>query len=160
MSHLRHKGANGVDLWPGWVYGLELTMQVLVVVEMFNALNALSENASLVSQPPWRNLWLLAAIAVSMVRKPARIGRCGLKKPIAAHCTTSAPIALQCCRSNIWCDPLCPQSCQATTVHYGFSGAGLCHPVYPILCADITTTLLQVLLFSIPCVAWAGRCPP
>jgi hypothetical protein len=38
-----------------------------VVVEMFNALNALSENASLVSQPPWRNLWLLAAIAVSMV---------------------------------------------------------------------------------------------
>jgi hypothetical protein len=42
-------------------------MQVLVVVEMFNALNALSENTSLVSQPPWRNLWLLAAIAVSMV---------------------------------------------------------------------------------------------
>lgn len=42
-------------------------MQVLVVVEMFNALNALSENASLVTQPPWRNLWLLAAIAVSMV---------------------------------------------------------------------------------------------
>lgn len=41
--------------------------QVLVVVEMFNALNALSENASLVVQPPWRNLWLLAAIAVSMV---------------------------------------------------------------------------------------------
>ena len=42
-------------------------MQVLVVVEMFNALNALSENASLVTQPPWRNMWLLAAIAVSMV---------------------------------------------------------------------------------------------
>ena len=42
-------------------------LQVLVVVEMFNALNALSENASLVTQPPWRNLWLLAAIAVSMV---------------------------------------------------------------------------------------------
>ena len=38
-----------------------------MVVEMFNALNALSENASLVTQPPWRNPWLLAAIAVSMV---------------------------------------------------------------------------------------------
>ena len=42
-------------------------MTVLVVVEMFNALNALSENNSLLSLPPWSNLWLLAAIAVSML---------------------------------------------------------------------------------------------
>ena len=41
-------------------------MSVLVVVEMFNALNALSENASLLQLPPWSNMWLLAAIAVSM----------------------------------------------------------------------------------------------
>ena len=46
-----------------------IAMTVLVVVEMFNALNALSENSSLLVQPPWRNLWLLAAIAVSMVRE-------------------------------------------------------------------------------------------
>ena len=43
--------------------------QVLVVVEMFNALNALSENASLLEFPPWRNPWLLAAIGVSMVQR-------------------------------------------------------------------------------------------
>lgn len=42
-------------------------MTVLVVVEMFNALNALSENASLLLQPPWCNPWLLAAILLSMV---------------------------------------------------------------------------------------------
>lgn len=42
-------------------------MTVLVVVEMFNALNALSENNSLLQLPPWSNLWLLAAIAVSML---------------------------------------------------------------------------------------------
>eukprot|EP00208_Stichococcus_sp_RCC1054_P004292 CAMPEP_0206141516 /NCGR_PEP_ID=MMETSP1473-20131121/13205_1 /ASSEMBLY_ACC=CAM_ASM_001109 /TAXON_ID=1461547 /ORGANISM="Stichococcus sp, Strain RCC1054" /LENGTH=1055 /DNA_ID=CAMNT_0053536117 /DNA_START=143 /DNA_END=3310 /DNA_ORIENTATION=+ len=44
-----------------------IAMTVLVVVEMFNALNALSENASLVEFPPWRNLWLLGAIGVSML---------------------------------------------------------------------------------------------
>lgn len=40
-------------------------MSVLVIVEMFNALNALSENCSLLALPPWSNMWLLAAIAVS-----------------------------------------------------------------------------------------------
>jgi magnesium-transporting ATPase (P-type) len=42
-------------------------MSVLVMVEMFNALNNLSENGSLLSIPPWHNLWLLAAIAVSVL---------------------------------------------------------------------------------------------
>lgn len=41
-------------------------MSVLVVVEMFNALNALSENASLLTHPPWRKTWLLGAIALSL----------------------------------------------------------------------------------------------
>jgi Ca2+ transporting ATPase len=43
-----------------------ISMTVLVVVEMFNALNALSENGSLLTTPPWSNRWLVAAIAVSM----------------------------------------------------------------------------------------------
>ena len=43
-----------------------ISMSVLVVVEMFNSLNALSENESLLSHPPWSNLWLLGAIAISM----------------------------------------------------------------------------------------------
>jgi P-type Ca2+ transporter type 2A len=45
-----------------------LSMTVLVIVEMFNALNNLSEDGSLLSSksPPWANLWLLAAIAVSV----------------------------------------------------------------------------------------------
>jgi len=30
-----------------------MSMSVLVVVEMFNALNALSENGSLLTHPPW-----------------------------------------------------------------------------------------------------------
>ncbi|PRW20976.1 calcium-transporting ATPase endoplasmic reticulum-type isoform A [Chlorella sorokiniana] len=44
-----------------------ISMSVLVIVEMFNALNALSENCSLLALPPWSNPWLLAAIAVSVV---------------------------------------------------------------------------------------------
>ncbi|KAH7443179.1 hypothetical protein KP509_02G023900 [Ceratopteris richardii] len=43
-----------------------LAMSTLVVTEMFNALNALSERNSLREVPPWVNRWLLLAIAVSM----------------------------------------------------------------------------------------------
>ncbi|KAK2077416.1 hypothetical protein QBZ16_004261 [Prototheca wickerhamii] len=43
-----------------------VSMSVLVVVEMFNALNALSENGSLLVTPPWSNGWLVGAIGVSM----------------------------------------------------------------------------------------------
>lgn len=42
-------------------------MSVLVVVEMFNAVNALSENRSLLVHPPWQNAWLLAAIGITML---------------------------------------------------------------------------------------------
>ena len=44
-----------------------VSMSVLVVVEMFNALNALSENGSLLRLPPWTNMWLIGGIAVSML---------------------------------------------------------------------------------------------
>lgn len=42
-----------------------LSLSVLVAIEMFNALNALSEDNSLLSVPPTRNPWLLGAMAVS-----------------------------------------------------------------------------------------------
>ena len=35
-----------------------------VTIEMFNALNALSEDGSLLQMPPWKNPWLLLAMAV------------------------------------------------------------------------------------------------
>ncbi|KAG1678953.1 hypothetical protein FOA52_013016 [Chlamydomonas sp. UWO 241] len=44
-----------------------VAMSVLVLIEMFNALNNLSEDASLLSVPPWDNLWLLGAIATSLL---------------------------------------------------------------------------------------------
>ncbi len=43
-----------------------MSMTVLVTVEMLNALNALSENSSLLKHPPWSNKWLLGAIFISM----------------------------------------------------------------------------------------------
>jgi len=43
-----------------------ISMSVLVLVEMFNALNALSENNSLLTTGPFSNPWLLGAIALSM----------------------------------------------------------------------------------------------
>lgn len=44
-----------------------VSMTVLVVVEMFNALNNLSENQSLLVIPPWSNLWLLGSIVLTML---------------------------------------------------------------------------------------------
>ncbi|KAM1773644.1 hypothetical protein ACFX12_043120 [Malus domestica] len=44
-----------------------VSMTVLVVVEMFNALNNLSENQSLVVIPPWSNLWLVGSIILTMI---------------------------------------------------------------------------------------------
>eukprot|EP00760_Papus_ankaliazontas_P002425 PhM_4_TR10996/c0_g1_i1/m.29159/K05853/ATP2A; Ca2+ transporting ATPase, sarcoplasmic/endoplasmic reticulum len=43
-----------------------VALSVLVVVEMFNALNAVSENESVLSFPPYKNKWLLAAVVSSM----------------------------------------------------------------------------------------------
>ncbi|MQL91349.1 hypothetical protein Taro_023948 [Colocasia esculenta] len=42
-----------------------LSLSVLVAIEMFNSLNALSEDGSLLSMPPWVNPWLLLAMSVS-----------------------------------------------------------------------------------------------
>jgi len=42
-----------------------LSLSVLVTIEMFNALNALSEDGSLLQMPPWVNPYLLIAMAVS-----------------------------------------------------------------------------------------------
>jgi len=42
-----------------------LSLSVLVTIEMLNALNALSEDQSLLKMPPWVNPWLLVAMAVS-----------------------------------------------------------------------------------------------
>ncbi|TKY74962.1 Calcium-transporting ATPase 3, endoplasmic reticulum-type [Spatholobus suberectus] len=44
-----------------------ISMTVLVVVEMFNALNNLSENQSLLVIPPWSNMWLVASIILTML---------------------------------------------------------------------------------------------
>eukprot|EP00993_Chasmostoma_nieuportense_P007708 NODE_96_length_3230_cov_94.267161_g89_i0.p1 GENE.NODE_96_length_3230_cov_94.267161_g89_i0~~NODE_96_length_3230_cov_94.267161_g89_i0.p1 ORF type:complete len:1019 (-),score=234.18 NODE_96_length_3230_cov_94.267161_g89_i0:99-3155(-) len=42
-----------------------LSLSVLVTIEMFNALNALSEDGSLLHMPPWANPYLLLAMALS-----------------------------------------------------------------------------------------------
>ncbi|KAG8344975.1 putative Cation transporter ATPase N terminus [Trypanosoma vivax] len=43
-----------------------IALSILVVVEMLNALNALSENASLITMRPHTNVWLLLAIVSSL----------------------------------------------------------------------------------------------
>lgn len=49
----------------GKVKAMTLSLSVLVAIEMFNSLNALSEDNSLVRMPPWTNPWLLVAMSVS-----------------------------------------------------------------------------------------------
>ncbi|XP_059660674.1 calcium-transporting ATPase 1, endoplasmic reticulum-type-like [Cornus florida] len=49
----------------GKIKAMTLSLSVLVAIEMFNSLNALSEDGSLVSMPPWVNPWLLLAMSIS-----------------------------------------------------------------------------------------------
>jgi P-type Ca2+ transporter type 2C len=51
----------------GKIKASTLSLSVLVTIEMFNALNALSEDGSLIHMPPWVNPWLLLAISSSMI---------------------------------------------------------------------------------------------
>ena len=43
-----------------------ISLSILVTVEMFNAMNSLSENESLLRLPLWKNMYLVAAISLSM----------------------------------------------------------------------------------------------
>ena len=43
-----------------------MSLSILVVIEMLNAMNALSSSESLITMPLWRNMKLVAAIALSM----------------------------------------------------------------------------------------------
>lgn len=49
----------------GKIKAMTLSLSVLVAIEMFNSLNALSEDGSLVTMPPWVNPWLLLAMSIS-----------------------------------------------------------------------------------------------
>lgn len=44
-----------------------MSLSILVTVVMFNAMNSLSENESLLRLPVWANPYLVAAIALSML---------------------------------------------------------------------------------------------
>ncbi|KAL4149641.1 hypothetical protein QTP88_003535 [Uroleucon formosanum] len=44
---------------------MTMALSVLVTIEMLNAMNSLSENQSLISMPPWCNLWLIGSMVLS-----------------------------------------------------------------------------------------------
>jgi len=70
-SHSRCTGT----LSPGWECSVftddytasTISLSILVTIEMFNALNSLSENQSIVTMPPWENMWLIGAVVLSFV---------------------------------------------------------------------------------------------
>merc|ERR1712194_320312 len=50
----------------GKVKASTLSLSVLVVIEMLNAFNALSEDGSLLQMPPWKNPMLILAIVLAV----------------------------------------------------------------------------------------------
>ncbi|KIP09286.1 hypothetical protein PHLGIDRAFT_126438 [Phlebiopsis gigantea 11061_1 CR5-6] len=44
-----------------------MSLSILVTVEMFNAMNSLSENESLLRLPVWKNMYLVGAVTLSML---------------------------------------------------------------------------------------------
>jgi len=71
VTHSRCTGA----LTPGWECSVftdnytasTISLSILVTIEMFNALNSLSENQSILVMPPWDNIWLIGAVLLSFV---------------------------------------------------------------------------------------------
>jgi Ca2+-transporting ATPase len=51
----------------GKVKASTLSLSVLVIIEMLNAFNALSEDGSLYHMPPWVNPWLILAVLASVL---------------------------------------------------------------------------------------------
>nr|XP_043637050.1 calcium-transporting ATPase 4, endoplasmic reticulum-type-like [Erigeron canadensis] len=65
-NHIFNFDSNPCDYFrTGKVKAMTLSLSVLVAIEMFNSLNALSEDESLLTMPPWVNPWLLLAMSVS-----------------------------------------------------------------------------------------------
>merc|ERR1712071_99412 len=46
--------------------GMTMALSVLVVIELLNALNSVSENQSIFRMPPWLNMWLMGAFFLSL----------------------------------------------------------------------------------------------
>lgn len=66
-----------------------MSLSILVVVEMFNAMNSLSENESLLRLPVWRNPYLVAAVTLSMLLHFAIL--------YIPFFTVSSPVYAVCC---------------------------------------------------------------
>ncbi|KAF9974545.1 hypothetical protein BGZ73_002028 [Actinomortierella ambigua] len=58
----------GCQMFTDWMSKKATTMSlsILVTIEMFNAMNSLSENESLMTQPLWSNIYLVLSIILSM----------------------------------------------------------------------------------------------
>lgn len=69
LTHF-HKCSEGVHSYSCSIFRdpvpSTISLSILVVIEMFNALNALSEDSSLFVVFPWSNMWLIGAITLSL----------------------------------------------------------------------------------------------
>lgn len=87
---------------------MTMALSVLVTIEMLNAMNSLSENQSLITMPPWSNMWLVGSMALSFTLHFVILYVEVLSVSIARSWKKLSSLVLH---NTYWCRvTLCPQA--------------------------------------------------